>query len=158
MTSGSRLEPPKLSSVRDADNSLDTRAERNEIKYFIYVSRCIDPRGPSAIPEIIQTARRENAIHGITGVLMFDGERFCQYIEGEADDVNHLSRAIAADQRHAEFRVVAEAEAKTRRFRVWSMAYAYADDSSLIDAICSQQPAAAPDFFQNALSSCDVGV
>ena len=108
------------------------------------------------MPEIIQTARRENPIRSITGTLMFDGERFCQYIEGDADHINNLSRAIAADPRHAEFRVVAEAEAKTRRFRVWSMAYAYADDSSLIEVIGGLQPADAPVFFQNALSSCDV--
>lgn len=130
--------------------------EENEIKYLIYVSRLTDPRGPAAVTEIIRTARTENAIHGITGALVFDGERFCQYVEGEAGDVDRLKRAIAADRRHAEMQVLSEDEVTTRRFSVWSMAYAFAADSSLIDTIVNEQRAGMPIFFENALSRCDL--
>lgn len=53
-----------------------------------------------AVPEIVRTARVENSIHGITGVLLFDGLNFTQYFEGDEATVDRLLANILRDKRH----------------------------------------------------------
>ena len=51
---------------------------------FLYWSQLADSQSPTAIGQILARARPFNAANGITGLLVFDGQRFCQHLEGPA--------------------------------------------------------------------------
>lgn len=57
---------------------------------------------------------------------MFDGQRFCQHLEGPTA-VEALMGRIAADERHSELRIAYEGPLAERRYR-FDMGYAQAED------------------------------
>lgn len=66
-----------------------------KLQCFLYHSE-LDPAALVAcVPDIIKEARRFNAEHQITGVLMFDGHRFAQYLEGMPEKVDLLIDKLA---------------------------------------------------------------
>lgn len=105
-------------------------ALNSNLYYVLYHSQ-IAPSAPiSCVAEIVKTARGFNKDHDITGILVFDGQRFFQYLEGPKQAVSGLLTAIAADPRHVEFRLQHQGErVEERMFRNWSMAYVLVDDS-----------------------------
>lgn len=120
----------------------DERARRNCPKfppkvalnsnlYCILYHSQLAPSAPiSCVADIVKTARGFNKDHEITGILVFDGQRFFQYLEGPKQAVTGLVTAIAADPRHVEFRLQHQGERmEERMFRNWSMAYVLVDDS-----------------------------
>ena len=72
---------------------------------------------------VLQVSRRRNLRLGITGLLLYDAEHFFQLIEGEDAVVDTLFRAIAADTRHRDVRVLSEGPIARRSFAAWSMDY-----------------------------------
>ena len=125
------------------------------LRYLIYTSLLTDPSGVAAVAAVIRTARTNNAIRGITGALIFDGERFCQYIEGDPDELIRTFAAIEKDPRHTRLRVLASGVAEQPRFTHWSMAYVYAVTPELIDTIDSRTVPGVADAFESALAQCD---
>ncbi len=126
-----------------------------ETRYLVYLSRLVDPMGPGAVAGIIRESRGNNAIRGLTGALMFDGERFCQYLEGPADEIMRTFTAIQHDARHAAIELLASGSARERRFASWSMAYVYAVTPTLIDEIGGGGIRGVADAFASALVHCD---
>lgn len=49
---------------------------------------------------VCRTSRLRNAQRGVAGVLLFDGQRFCQWLYGERAVVQQLMSQIALDRRH----------------------------------------------------------
>jgi hypothetical protein len=74
-----------------------------------YLSRLAPESDYSVFSAIARTARESNAIHGIAGVLLFDGLHFFQWLHGPPDAVAALMRNIVADRRHAGLSIVFEA-------------------------------------------------
>lgn len=128
------------------------------MKYLIYRSRLTDPRGAAVVPEIVRNARLRNAIHGITGVLVFDGALFCQYLEGDDDEVDGILHSIRHDLRHADLTVLAEAGIRRRRYNVWSMALARAFDATLIGSLAAIPSPDVADRIKDLLPTCDLEV
>ena len=127
-------------------------------RYVLYVSRLTDPKGPGAVAPIIRTSRANNAVRALSGALLFDGELFCQYLEGDEDEVDRAFVAIEADERHDDVRVLASGFTGSRRFEQWTMAFVYAHTPDLIANIASQPTAHAADGFAQMISQCDVEV
>lgn len=75
---------------------------------FLYVSRLASGCTWEIVKEIVATSRFNNPSHGITGALLFDGERFCQLIEGAPENVRELRANIMRDSRHTGIRVLLE--------------------------------------------------
>lgn len=71
-----------------------------ELHHILYLSRLAPGFDFSVVKDIVQTARANNVPRGITGALLFDGERFCQLLEGPAAQVEPLMALIATDPRH----------------------------------------------------------
>lgn len=71
--------------------------------------------------DIVTTARRHNALNGITGFLMFDRERFHQILEGEAGAVDSLYAAIERDLRHTNVTLLSRVPIDKPGFPDWSM-------------------------------------
>ena len=59
---------------------------------------------------IHDTARRENAARGITGLLIFNGTHFLQIIEGAPDAIDELVDRLRRDPRHSGVEVRDERE------------------------------------------------
>ncbi|MBS0425939.1 MAG: BLUF domain-containing protein [Proteobacteria bacterium] len=95
---------------------------------FLYWSQLADSQSPTAIGQILARARPFNASNGITGLLVFDGQRFCQHLEGPTVAVEALMGRIAADERHSELRIAYEGPLAERRYRRFDMGYAQAED------------------------------
>jgi hypothetical protein len=76
---------------------------------------------PNGIFEIRDKARRNNAEHDITGVLLFNRDYFLQCLEGDAEDVTRTFRTISDDPRHREIALIAVHEVPERSFPDWSM-------------------------------------
>lgn len=108
------------------------------------------------VPEIVKTARLENSLHAITGVLLFDGLNFTQYFEGEESDVDVLLANILRDKRHRNIVVVLTGHHHSRLYHDWGMGYV--DISHHDIDICSCVAAAdfSVDVFKQKISRLDV--
>ena len=62
-----------------------------------------------------------NPLDGVTGLLIYNGERFLQIIEGAEDAIDDLLRRLLADARHSELTVVDERFISQPQFPDWSM-------------------------------------
>lgn len=128
------------------------------LSQFIYCSVLSPDAAPTCVADIIRTARRFNAEREVTGVLVFDGQRFCQYIEGPAEAIAELARRIERDPRHAEFCPKHHGPLPdARRFAQWSMAYALAPDQEPLDRMRDLCGLPAVELLQELLPQLDLG-
>ena len=67
---------------------------------LLYTSERRDEVPAAEVGLLVERARRRNAETGVTGVLLFDGARFCQFLEGPEGAVLDPMRRIRADPRH----------------------------------------------------------
>ena len=101
---------------------------------LLYVSHLASHCDFSVVKEIVDVARRSNPALGITGALLFDGERFCQLLEGGEPEVRALMSRIAADSRHTGVRVLHGAvSAAGLAMNHWASGYCDAHDLDLFD-------------------------
>ncbi|HEX8214231.1 MAG TPA: BLUF domain-containing protein [Allosphingosinicella sp.] len=70
---------------------------------------------------IHETARHLNALDGITGLLVFDGARFLQIVEGSEDAIDNLVARLSRDPRHSALEIRDERPVEARSFPGWSM-------------------------------------
>jgi hypothetical protein len=76
---------------------------------------------PTDVEDINAISVRNNAAHGITGVLIHDETFFLQIIEGPEDAVDALLRQLEKDPRHTEMSVVFRTRIDATSFQGWSM-------------------------------------
>ena len=96
----------------------------NLLHHTLYISQLAPDHGPEVVPAILQVARATNPLHGITGVLVFDGERFAQLIEGPPDPLHKLMANIGRDVRHTHMRILHQGSLAQRYFADFSLGYA----------------------------------
>ncbi|MGE0116138.1 MAG: BLUF domain-containing protein [Steroidobacteraceae bacterium] len=100
---------------------------------LIYTSRLATDAPPSCVADIVRNARSYNRLHDITGLLVFDGERFLQYLEGPQSAVTRLVKRIETDPRHVEFKTIHQGLITRHRFSAWSMAYALDEEGEMLN-------------------------
>lgn len=94
------------------------------------------PGDPVDVEAILRVSRRNNAAGGITGLLLYDGRRFLQALEGEAAAVESAFDRIRADPRHRAVVILSRREVVVREFGEWAMA-SHAAGAGLVDAVDS---------------------
>ncbi len=109
-----------------------------------------------AVPAIVRTARTENSIHGITGVLLFDGLNFTQYFEGEEKAVDVLWHNIQRDKRHKNLIVVLTGHQEGRLYDDWGMGYIDISDNEIDIESCISAADFSVDIFKQTISRLDV--
>jgi hypothetical protein len=103
---------------------------------LIYASWITTRLDPAFVLDMIKQARVRNRAMGVTSLLLFDGERFCQQLEGEMEAVGVISAAIEHDRRHHDFTTLhAGPLPEGRRFPGWDMAFAMHETGTLSSAI-----------------------
>ena len=91
------------------------------LKTLTYTSFARLDLGDEDLLAILRVAREFNALHGITGLLIFNGTRFLQRLEGVDESIDELVERIRADPRHSGFEVRHEGPIAVRSFPEWSM-------------------------------------
>lgn len=91
------------------------------LKTLTYTSRARLDLADEEVAAIHQTARHLNALDGISGLLLFDGARFLQIVEGTEDAIDNLVGRLRMDPRHSAFEVRDERYVERRSFPDWSM-------------------------------------
>jgi len=82
----------------------------------------VGPQTTTVTTQILETARRYNKAHNLTGVLCQGRGLYVQVLEGERSVINGLYRRIVADNRHDHTEIVHFGEIESRQFKEWSMA------------------------------------
>lgn len=118
----------------------------------------LSPQSPlSVVKDIWQTSRQRNATLGLTGAVVFDGERFCELLEGPVLDISAVYRDIQADPRHCGQRVLhMSSMTLPRRQKQWRSGYC---DAVALDPLFDEtglQGEAALAAFLELLPSCDL--
>jgi hypothetical protein len=98
-------------------------ADADAIHALVYRSEETAPLSPDAVAELLRDARRNNERHSVTGVLIYGGGVFVQYLEGPRLEVNNLFMSISRDPRHHDVWQMGEGPIAERVFPDWSMSY-----------------------------------
>ena len=89
---------------------------------IVYCSRAVAGVSQAAVQAIVQSAQRNNPKHGITGLLVFGGGMFFQWLEGPRASLQRLMEIIKADSRHEGVVELSESdEVRERLFPDWAM-------------------------------------
>lgn len=94
------------------------------LRAIAYTSVAFEGIQASDIDRILAAASSFNKMAGVTGVLMFDGTRFLQYVEGPEDGVNSVYQRVVNARSHVCLRELARGAVPTRHFPRWTMASA----------------------------------
>lgn len=125
---------------------------------FFYRSHIAPDHDIRCVADIVKTARCFNKTQGITGILIFDGQQFCQYVEGPQPALQTLVARIVRDSRNQQFTVLHQADGLSqRRFNNWAMAYVLVDDDEPLEALTALQGQHALDKLQALIPQLDIG-
>jgi hypothetical protein len=98
----------------------------------LYVSTLCPHQPLSVVADIAARARLVNAELDITGLLIFDGQRFCQQLEGPQKAVLKLIERIRNDPRHTNVEILHNAPLAARRFLQFSLAFSTVEDEEAL--------------------------
>lgn len=90
---------------------------------LIYISTAQHALPQMELPAILDASKRNNRKVGVTGMLMYDGVRFLQVLEGEEDAVRSTYARIRGDARHRGVVVLHDRKIEAPEFGAWDMAY-----------------------------------
>ncbi len=88
---------------------------------LVYRSRCVTPLDDPALQQLVSAALQRNQAESVTGLLIYDGGRFLQWLEGPADSVDRIWRSIQADGRHTDVEILGRMPSTVRCFPDWGM-------------------------------------
>ncbi|MBO9513550.1 MAG: BLUF domain-containing protein [Variovorax sp.] len=98
------------------------------LQEVLYSSLLAPDQSTRVVGQIVTRARARNQQEGITGLLVFDGLRFCHHFEGAPPAVGALLDRLQADRRHVDLRVLYAGPLATRRYQRFEMGLAEVDD------------------------------
>jgi hypothetical protein len=112
-----------------------TEEPRLPLYEVLYCSTLAQDLPPGTVGSITSRARMRNAERDITGLLVFDGQRFCQHLEGPPEAIDALMQQIEEDPRHVDVRVVYEAPLAARRYSGFGMGLAECEGPDLMAGV-----------------------
>ena len=93
------------------------------LMHCVYSSRASVTILDAEVQALLASSRRNNAAHGITGMLLFIEGSFFQVLEGGADAVDRIYEIIARDPRHDRVTQIIREPIAQRSFAEWSMGF-----------------------------------
>ena len=133
-----------------------TEQETPPLHEILYCSTLAQGLPPDTVGLIASRARAHNALHGITGLLVFDGLRFCQHLEGPPEAVGALMQRIGKDPRHVGVRVVHDAPLGAPRYSGFGMGLAECEGPDLMAGVHALDGEVALRHFLALLPSFDI--
>ena len=127
------------------------------LRRFLYVSELAPAMPSTVVGQILRQSRDRNHRLKLSGALLFDGERFCQLLEGEPDTAQALMRRIERDTRHHNVKMLLDRlSAGPRMMTQWQCGYADHEAFDAVDAAAAGDPEQAVDAFLTLLPTCDL--
>ncbi len=102
-------------------NDTMSGASSEALVQVVYESTATRPMSEADLRELLQTARAKNERLGVTGLLLYAGNRFLQVLEGPEPAVRTLYATIQADTRHTSIETLLTARPPKRTFPDWEM-------------------------------------
>lgn len=104
---------------------------------LVYFSQAVAGLSVDQIDDLAQDAAAHNKVAGVTGILLSDGARFLQYIEGPEDGLALTYARILNSRSHTEIVELGRSRGGMRRFPYWSMRWIPVDEQELRLAVRS---------------------
>ncbi len=124
-------------------------ADTQNVIQLVYTSTARREISPAVVDDILAISRRNNTLHGITGMLLYTQGAFMQVLEGTAERVEATLAKIMSDPRHSRIEVLLKDAVPKRDFSNWAMAYRLLDQST---------PGTSSDFLSPCLSHDEPGI
>jgi hypothetical protein len=96
-----------------------------------YVSAATEPMSDDDLASLLAVSRANNERDGVTGALLYSGDRFVQILEGPDAAVRSKVDAIGADPRHRNVEIMRERQIAERQFPEWTMGFRSEPDDPL---------------------------
>lgn len=90
---------------------------------IMYISSVTGTITADQCAAIARASAISNRADGVTGLLLFNGKRFLQVLEGPREAVDRVYQRIARDGRHAALVKLREQMVDAREFGEWAMAF-----------------------------------
>ena len=91
------------------------------LRAIAYVSQAKPDLSDQRLRTLVDDAARFNKLAGVTGVLLHDGQRFLQYIEGPPDGIDSVYERILQAGSHVDIVELARSRLGQRQFPYWAM-------------------------------------
>lgn len=118
-------------------------SEPRDLLQILYIST-VTPKESVDLMSILAVARRNNRAQDITGLLMFNGKRFLQVLEGPTSPVEETFARIRRDSRNRAHVILSRKVVEQREFGDWSMAFREGVEGAVHDLICAKTANAHP--------------
>ena len=101
--------------------------------HALMYSSIADPNlSPQDIEQLVNDARRNNARHELTGLLVFQAGCFLQILEGDRKKLSNLfEQKLMRDPRHSAVNLFYDEALHERRFRFWHLAFSDLNQQSV---------------------------
>jgi Sensors of blue-light using FAD len=86
-----------------------------------YRSRARRPQTDRELSVLVQGSQKRNRERAITGQLVYEDQRFFQWIEGPGEQLKELWEAIKKDPRHTDIEVLGNQQIPARFFGDWNL-------------------------------------
>jgi hypothetical protein len=113
---------------------------------LVYVSTARAGLGAGDFEGLMSQARARNRGDGITSLLIYDGQRFLQVLEGPEQHVERCFARLALDPRHSALDIVALRSILIPAFGTWDLQFHRIDQGynasalGLIEALVKRMP------------------
>ncbi len=94
-----------------------------DLDALVYVSSAVRLLKHEEIDYLLRRARERNKEYDVTGILLYIGGNFMQYIEGPRDSLDAIYKIIQEDELHKGLILVSREAIDSRQFGDWAMAY-----------------------------------
>lgn len=100
-------------------------AESVVTRHIAYISKARPGLSAQCIDALLLDARAFNARIGVTGVLLYDGQRFFQYFEGSDYATDQVMSRIQASPRHSAIHLLSDGRHPRQQFDRWYMGFCH---------------------------------
>ena len=103
-----------------------------KLKSLMYTSWASPGLRSPEVESILASARTNNPLQGLSGVLIFNGSHFLQILEGVEPAINELVVRLKGDKRHSNMSIRDERWITNRTFPDWAMAYLLLNNNQFV--------------------------
>jgi hypothetical protein len=120
------------------DRPSSSASERGPLRTIIYVSSAAWLLNDDELEALLVDAQTHNALHDITGVLIYGQGNFMQCIEGPVDAIELVFKRILTSRQHRDIITLMDEPIASRGFGQWHMGLAHGSDSDLLRLASAQ--------------------
>ncbi len=101
------------------------------LRAIAYISHLALPWDRTSLDAMVAKAAEFNAHAEVTGILLFDGQRFLQYLEGPEEGLGEAYHRVRISPSHSDLIVLSQGQVRRRLVPHWRMHWLLADPGQL---------------------------